>query len=235
MHSLGVRGLPGLLGMIAAVAPAAQSELAAIPREQLCVTEGAVTASSVPGWWEVSDSKMRAYASGSAGTVLEARFKYLGATRQQSQLGSGQSRRQFGLKLRAQDACNLVYAMWRFEPEAKLVVSVKSNPGQHTSAECGNRGYRNLKPQRSSAVPPLQVGDEHALRAQMSGTQLAVYADNALVWEGLLDREALSFIGPAGMRSDNAHLLVRLNAPLANASAANSASTSCHSGAGESD
>ena len=49
--------------------------------------------------------------------------------------------------------------MWRIEPESKLVVSVKSNPGQHTSAECGNRGYRNIKPRRSTPVPVLHSGD----------------------------------------------------------------------------
>ena len=34
-------------------------------------------------------------------------------------------------KLRAEDACNLVYVMWRIEPQSRLVVSVKRNPGQH--------------------------------------------------------------------------------------------------------
>ena len=71
-------------------------------------------------------------------------------------LASGEMRRQFGLKLRAEDACNLVYAMWRIEPESKLVVSVKSNPGQHTSAQCGNRGYQNIKPLHSSPLPSLR-------------------------------------------------------------------------------
>ena len=64
----------------------------------------------------------------------EARFKYLGPTSQEARLGSGESRRQFGLRLRAQDPCNLVYAMWRIEPEPMLVVSVKRNPGMHSSA-----------------------------------------------------------------------------------------------------
>jgi hypothetical protein len=55
----------------------------------------------------------------------EAHFTYLGSTGNEARLGSGELRRQFGLKLRAEDACNLVYAMWRIEPESKLVVSVK--------------------------------------------------------------------------------------------------------------
>ena len=41
----------------------------------------------------------------------------------------GELRRQFGLKLRAQDACNLVYVMWRIEPASKLVVSIKCRTG----------------------------------------------------------------------------------------------------------
>jgi hypothetical protein len=96
------------------------------------------------------------------------------ASRNEARLGSGELRRQFGLKLRAQDACNLVYAMWRIVPQSKLVVSVKSNPGQHSSAECGNRGYRNIKPRRSIPVPILRSGDAHDLRAEMNGEEMKV-------------------------------------------------------------
>jgi hypothetical protein len=119
-------------------------------------------------------------------------------------------RRQFGLKLRAQDACNLVYAMWRIEPESKLVVSVKSNPGQHTSAQCGNRGYQNIKPTRSTPVPVLNPGDTHTLRAEMNGAELRVFGDKSLVWEGSVGPEALTFDGPVGIRSDNARLQIYL-------------------------
>src|SRR4029077_13503182 len=97
--------------------------------------------------------------------LVEAHFTFLGSTGNEARLGSGELRRQFGLKLRAQDACNLVYTMWRIEPESKLVVSVKSNPGQHSSAECGNRGYRNIKPRRSTPAPLLRPGDTHRLSA----------------------------------------------------------------------
>jgi hypothetical protein len=45
--------------------------------------------------------------------------------------------------------------MWRIELESKLVVSATINPGQHTSAQCGNRGYRNIKPRRGAPVPVL--------------------------------------------------------------------------------
>jgi len=38
-------------------------------------------------------------------------FAYLGPSREVSRLGSGEIRHQFGIKLKAQDICNLVYVM----------------------------------------------------------------------------------------------------------------------------
>ena len=178
-----------------------------VSKANLCVTEG--TIDQQPGQsLSVNVSKMRAYVNAFTQPVAEARFTYLGSTPNESPLASGEMRRQFGLKLRAQDACNLVYAMWRIEPESKLVVSVKTNPGQHTSAQCGNRGYTNIKPERSTPVPVLTPGSTHTLRAQMNGAEMEVFADNSLVWEGSVSTDALSFDGPVGLRSDNARLLI---------------------------
>jgi hypothetical protein len=135
----------GALSLGAASGPS-RTGLIPVPRANLCVTEGVID--ELPGQrLSVSVPKMRAYLNAFTPQVVEAHFTYLGSTGNEARLGSGELRRQFGLKLRAQDACNLVYAMWRIEPESKLVVSVKSNPGQHTSAECGNRGYRNVSEQ----------------------------------------------------------------------------------------
>jgi len=182
-----------------------------IARAHLCVTEGSVT--ELPGdRLSVSVPKMRAYATVSTLQDVTAHFTYLGATGGEARLGSGELRRQFGLKLHAQDACNLVYAMWRIEPESRLVVSVKSNPGQHTSAECGNRGYRNVKPRRSSQVPLLRPRDTHTLRGEMNGEEMKVLVDGAVVWEGSVGKEAVAFAGPVGMRSDNARLEIELQA-----------------------
>src|SRR5580700_7125240 len=172
--------------------------LAAVARSQMCVTEGSIEQSGTERRWSISVSKMRAYVNFTTAPVVEARFRYLGPTADEVPLGSGTLRRQFGLKLRAQDACNLVYAMWRIQPESKLVVSVKSNPGQHTSAECGNRGYPNNKPPPNGAGPTLISGDAHSLRAEMNGQEMDVFADNALVWEGSVGAEALAFDGPVG-------------------------------------
>ncbi len=190
----------------------AAANLASVSRANLCVTEGAIE--ELPGGrLSVSVPKMRAYLNAVTAQQVEAHFTYLGSTGNEARLGSGELRRQFGLKLRAQDACNLVYAMWRVEPESKLVVSIKSNPGQHSSAECGNRGYHNVKPQRSKPVPVLRTGDSHDLHAEINGAEMRVFVDNSLVWEGSLGPEALSFDGPVGMRSDNARLEFELRAP----------------------
>src|SRR5271167_3444402 len=209
------------------------TKLMSVSRANLCVTEG--TIEELPGErLSVSVSKMRAYLNAFTPQLVEAHFAYLGPTGDEARLGSGELRRQFGLKLRAQDACNLVYAMWRIEPESKLVVSVKSNPGQHTSAQCGNRGYRNVKPHRSTPVPALRSGDPHTLRAEMSGAEMKVFADNSLVWEGSVGPETLGFDGPVGIRSDNARLQIELRAgqPL---SAHPGQAPGCRSGGEESE
>ncbi len=196
---------------LGAASEPSETKLISVSRENLCVTEGAIEES--PGErLSVGVPKMRAYLNVLTPQIVEARFTYVGPTGNEARLGSGELRRQFGLKLRAQDACNLVYAMWRIEPGSKLVVSVKSNPTQHSSAQCGNRGYRNIKPRRSTPVPALRSGDAHTLRAEMEGAEMKVFADNALVWEGSVGSEALGFDGPVGIRSDSARLQIGLRA-----------------------
>jgi hypothetical protein len=211
----------------------AASKLTIVPRTHLCVTEGAIEESPNDALL-VSVPKMRAYVNAFTSQLVEAHFTFLGSTGNEVRLGSGELRRQFGLKLRAQNACNLVYAMWRIEPESKLVVSVKSNPGQHASGECGNRGYRNIKPRHSTPVPVLRPGDTHDLRAELSADEMKVFADNRLVWEGSLGAESASLDGPVGIRSDNARVQIQLRVgpPL---EAKRGQSPGCKSGAEESE
>jgi hypothetical protein len=184
--------------------PTSTPRMLPVPRGKLCVTEGALE--EVKGTrLAVTVPKMRAYVVAATTQVAEARLTYLGPTSADAPLGSGAMRRQFGLKLRAQNACNLVYAMWRIEPESKLVVSIKSNPGMTISSQCGNRGYRNIKPRRWAAVPKLRPGDSHSLLAEMKGSELHVSVDGGVVWEGDLGSEDLAFDGPVGVRTDNGH------------------------------
>jgi hypothetical protein len=217
---------------LCAVSHSADSRLTPASRADLCVTEGALE--QLPGHrLSVAVPKMRAYLAAATPQIVEARFTYLGSTGNEARLGSGELRRQFGLKLRAQDACNLVYAMWRIEPESKLVVSIKSNPGQRTSAECANRGYKNIKPARSKPVSVLHPGDTHSLRAEMHAADLRVFVDNSLVWEGNLGFEVEKLNGPVGIRTDNVKSEFELLTPPFNSQPGQAAA--CRSGPAESE
>jgi len=205
-------GALAILAVASATAPASRSaeHVNRVSRDLLFVTEGALQEAGQR--LEVSVPKMRAYVTRWTAPSIAANFTYLGPSANEAKLASGETRRQFGLKLRAQDACNLVYAMWRMTPQAELVVSVKSNPGQHTSAECGNRGYRNVKPLRGSRLPVLRAGDKHSLGAEMQGEQLRVLVDGSVVWDGNVGADALGFDGLVGIRSDNVRVEIELQA-----------------------
>ncbi len=203
------------VGLLAGLAAGGQGRTRLDPG-RLCVTEGAI-AKTRNNRLSVDASKMRAVASVPTAHAVEIRFTYQGATAQTSRLGSGEVRQQLGLKLRAADGCNIVYAMWRIAPQSEVVVSVKHNPGMHQSSECGNRGYRNIKPQRSVPVPLPAAGEGHLMRAEMRGSRMTVTIDGQLSWEGDLGREALTFDGPVGLRTDNVRMEFDLDAGVASA------------------
>jgi hypothetical protein len=179
------------------------------------VTRGHVAATTTGGA-RVTEPTVRAVAPGSDGSAARLRFVYHGPSATEAKLASGEARRQIGLKLRAQDGCNLVYVMWRIAPIGKIVVSVKRNPGARTHRECGARGYRNLVstvvPGAGAQPPPLQPGTAHVLQATLAGSALTVLADGALAWSGDLGADAASLRGPAGWRSDNGEFDVELDA-----------------------
>jgi hypothetical protein len=197
----------------AALSADARTMLTPVKRALLCITEGSV-AEAPRQRLSVTAAKMRAVLPSAGRQAIEARFTYLGATAETAPLRSGEVRRQFGLKLRAADGCNLVYAMWRFDPEPGLIVSVKSNPGLHESKACGNRGYHTIRPRHAGPVAAPVVGEQHRLTAEMSGATLQVLIDGSPVWEGDLGAEAMAADGPVGMRSDNVRLEVELLAGL---------------------
>ena len=219
--------------VVYAVQPACvAATLNVVARKDLCVTEGSIGAAG-DRKLSVSVPKLRAYVNQPSAEAAEIRFTYLGGTSSEARLASGEARRQFGLKLRAADACNLVYVLWRIDPKSALVVSVKRNPGQHASAECGNRGYQNVKPRYSAPVPALASGQSHRLRASMQGDELTAAIDDTVVWQGTLGATASGLQGPPGVRTDNARLLFELAVDAAAASSG--AAPVCRSGAQESD
>src|SRR5215470_3304543 len=128
-----------------------------VTREQLCVTTGDVTAAE-DGLLRVDVPEMRAVVASGPARTVEARLRYLGPTADVKRLASGELRRQFGFKLRAANTCNVVYVMWHIEPDSRLAVSVKRNPGMTTHAQCDAHGYRNPTPSRHAPVPALRPG-----------------------------------------------------------------------------
>jgi hypothetical protein len=152
----------------------------------------------------VSVPKMRATFPASTAQLADLRFIYRGPTADSIPLASGEFRTQLGLKLRAQNECNIVYVMWRFAPTPGIVVQVKSNPGMSTSAACGNGGYTTIKSSSSMPVPSVAVDSSHAIRATLDARALTVEVDGATVWQGDVGPAAMLFDGPIGIRSDDA-------------------------------
>lgn len=147
--------------------------------------------------------ELRATTHRCGATHAELDFAYHGATDSAVALASGEVRRQLGLKLRAKDTCNVVYVMWRLEPDSGIYVSIKRNPGESMHTSCGAHGYVNLSPSASTAPPRVRPGEQHTLRAVIDGDELRILADERLAWEGALPKTLLDFDGPTGIRSDN--------------------------------
>lgn len=181
--------------------------------DDLCVTNGAIAALA-SGHMRIDAASSRAVVVASRGHSARLRFFYLGPSAESKPLASGELRRQIGLKLRAQDTCNLVYAMWRIEPEAELAVSVKRNPGKRTHQECHAKGYVTVAPAFSVQPPELGVGEWHDLRADLRGVELTLVADGAIVWRGAVPASIIDFDGPSGLRTDNARLEFELFADV---------------------
>jgi hypothetical protein len=153
---------------------------------------------------------MRAGAPHTSGDGAELRFTYFGQTTERTRLANGEERTQVGIKLRAEDGCNLVYVMWQVDPTPRLVVSVKRNPGKHAHDECGAEGYVGIAPSYASPLPPLRLGDAHKISAAIEDGRLLVLVDGNAVWEGSLPESALSLHGEIGVRADNAKLDMEL-------------------------
>jgi hypothetical protein len=189
-------------------------DAAAVAPDAMCVTLGKVEPLG-GSRFRVSEAKVRGIGVRTFGRSAELRFVYRGASAEVSRLGSGKVLHQLGLKLEAQDGCNLVYVMWRLETGVEALV--KKNPGQSVHSECGNRGYRKLKPEVSRPPPALEPGAAHRLSAELVGTRLVARVDGEVVLEA--DAGELGFSGPAGFRTDNVQADLELHARPSDAAA----------------
>lgn len=180
-----------------------------VAAENICVTKGSMEHTSV------TEPTMRGYARGAGGDAAALTFTYRGESFETRELAGGQARRQIGIKLRAQDSCNVVYVMWRLDPKPKLDVSIKLNPMMKTHEECGANGYAKVKPRKKTFIPAFEYGKTHTLRTEIVGDDLFAWIDDKLLWQGTLPETARVLGGPAGVRSDNVKFdLVSLAAPV---------------------
>jgi hypothetical protein len=180
------------------------AQLQRISRNQLCVTNGEIT-TTPKGRLAINTPSSRAVVLTPTGPgVAEIRFTYVGPSEGSKPLASGEMRRQIGLKLRAQDQCNLLYVMWHIEPDAKFGVSIKRNPGQNTHEQCDAHGYVTIRPRASTTLPRVSPGESHTLRAELTGEDLKLTADGKAVWEGSIGDGIAGIDGPIGLRTDNA-------------------------------
>jgi hypothetical protein len=186
-----------------------------VPRQALQVTAGSITRTFASPPLDVGTNLQTRTAitraterdRGLHARHARLRFRFNGDSLTTVPSGSGVILRQIGLKLRSNDPCNLLYVTWRNQPNSAIVVSVKRNPGQTTSAQCGNRGYKSLA---TIAVPPDPPGSQpvHELRVTMfplrSSLVLRVFRDGPQVYAKTLGPSVVGMLdGPVGIRSDN--------------------------------
>jgi hypothetical protein len=197
-----------MLALVACSTAYATPTIALEPQSDLCVTKGAIADRAI------TEPTVRAVAAAAGGDAVQLGFIYRGDAATTRALANGQLRRQVGVKLRAQNSCNVIYVMWRLDPRPELDVSVKINPGKVSHAECGAEGYTKVHPSKHASVPALAVGDAHTLRAEIVGDDLVAWIDGHLAWQGTLPVAARDLVGPAGLRTDNIGLShLELSAP----------------------
>lgn len=187
-----------------------------------CITNGQVN-TKADDWLSITAPSVRMVDPLSTDQHIGIAFRYMAPTENIKPLASGELRRQIGLKLLAEDDCNLLYVMWHVQPDSAISVSIKHNTGAKTHAECHADGYETLTPLFKYAPPAIRAGEEHQLSAQLDGTQLSVFADAQLVWRGDIGEHIQGMRGHVGLRSDNGQFEVKFLTPLQN-----DASTASH-------
>jgi hypothetical protein len=112
-------------------------------------------------------------------------------------------RRQIGIKLRAQDTCNIAGANWHIETDARVAVAVKRNGGRHTNAQRSAQGYLNMKPMRDRNAPAIGQDEWHELKAVLSDSSLPFWTNGQVAWDGSVAAPLALIEGPVGPRSDH--------------------------------
>lgn len=185
---------------------------AAQPRERgikpgdICVTNGALMKDS-NGKFIVDTPSSRAVVTGANDSAAAITFEYLGPASGETRLASGVVRRQLGIKLRAEDSCNVIYIMWGIEPQPGLIISMKVNEGKSTHSECGVKGYKLVPPTLDKPIAPIRVGEPRAMAANLDDMgKLTVRVDGEVAWEGQTFPAANTMYGYSGIRTDNVRM-----------------------------
>lgn len=190
------------LGLVSAAQPRER----AIRAGDVCVTNGALETDS-SGRFVINTPSSRAVVKGVDDSAAAIKFEYLGPASGETRLASGIVRRQLGIKLRAEDSCNVIYIMWGIEPQPGLVISMKVNEGKSTHAQCGVKGYKLVASTFERQIAPIQVGEPRALAAHLDAKgKLSVRVDGELAWEGQTFPTANKMYGYAGIRTDNVRM-----------------------------
>lgn len=156
-------------------------------------------------FYHVTTPTMRCEIGTSTPNIVTLDWAYFGTTAEPGLLDSGILRRQIGLKLRAANPCNLLYVMREVDPEPRIFVQVKSNPGKRTSEECGSEGYVTL----GAAKVPSRVLSK--LQVKFVGDLLDVYEGGVQVLSVDLSQIKLPK-GGYGVRSDSGRFVFKLTA-----------------------
>jgi len=192
-------------GMTSSPSEMAPPTLQSVSLADLHITNGSVTEMG-DGQLQILRGIVRGVTRHTGYRAAGLHFTYLGHTPKRTPLGSGVVRHQLGLKLSAENTCNLLYVMWEIEPRSQLVVSRKENPGQCMHIQCRNRGYQRLG---AVAMAPIRVGEPHELSARADPGRLQVWVDGSMVWNGALELGAAPDGRSVGIRTDNVKVAFR--------------------------
>lgn len=196
------RWLPVLAACLAMSIGGAAAEPRPTSKSSICVTTGEMSAEP-DGRYLVESGASRAVVRDGDDDYVGIVFEYLGPSEDASAREAGNAHRQLGLKLQAQDSCNVVYVMWPVDGARELVVVSKVNRGQSAHAQCGVKGYEALTPLMSRPVEPIVVGQARRLEARIDKRILTVHVDGKLVWRGDAGRRTANLFGYPGVRTDN--------------------------------